>query len=723
MSTITWLHLSDLHFRATGQHRWDEDIVLQALLADVQECRKAYELVPDLILISGDIAYSGAPAEYDLARAFFESLLAVTGLLKERMFVVPGNHDVNRGDISQLARIGARSLRHRHDVNRHDVRHDVNQALANDLDRRVMLRRFDNYASFVGGYFDVHIPFDDENYYYVRSLELAGHQVEILGLNSAWLACGGHEERGYLALGESQVRQALRACRGAELRVALLHHPFDWLYSFDEQSCKAQLMDKCGFILSGHLHRITLEQLQTPDARAMMIAAGACYEAREHQNSYNLVRLDLETMKGTVFLRAWSDREGGFWTEDVQAYRNAKDGKFTFPLDGYLVRLYTPWVRSDLVEGVLAIDSLASIEVQFRRHTDRALGQIRPLTPGISDPSLRERALQLEDKLWQGKPVVLTGDAGTGKSGVGMKLAQAASKKGAIVLLLDARHLGHVRDETQLRQYLGLNGPVHSAIERIGQHRKCRFIIDHLDSIAGLGPAAPLVDLAMECCQFEGVQVVVISRKQAAHEKDLLKKLTDTGFVEVASHPLSKSMAVEELRRLGISQPSPDLIALGRNLMTLELISTIQQERSEIKSSALMDEVDLWERYIQVLLERESSRESAERIVDEAVKLAREALNSEDHTFCLDRPFSPQQNRLISWGIIVCEGRVCRFRQEKFRDFLYAWDATQRNAMHTTVLKEINRHRTRNVLPWMNKIYARRDSQLHKQFLKEALHV
>ena len=36
MSTITWLHLSDLHFRAGDQHTWDTDIVLSGLLEDCE---------------------------------------------------------------------------------------------------------------------------------------------------------------------------------------------------------------------------------------------------------------------------------------------------------------------------------------------------------------------------------------------------------------------------------------------------------------------------------------------------------------------------------------------------------------------------------------------------------------------------------------------------------------------------------------------------------------
>jgi hypothetical protein len=139
-----------------------------------------------------------------------------------------------------------------------------------------------------------------------------------------------------------------------------------------------------------------------------------------------------------------------------------------------------------------------------------------------------------------------------------------------------------------------------------------------------------------------------------------------------------------------------------------------------------MDEVGLWDHYLQALMEQEDigyGPNKAGLIVAEAVKLARDGLNSENRTFCLNNPPNSQQRRLISWGIIVCDGRVCHFHHEKFQDFLYAWDATQRNAMPSIVLEEIDEYKTRNVLLWMEKIYERRYPQLHKQFLKEVLRV
>ena len=59
METVTWLHLSDLHFRATKEPAWDRNIVLKGLLNDLRGLKETNDLSPDLIMISGDIAYSG----------------------------------------------------------------------------------------------------------------------------------------------------------------------------------------------------------------------------------------------------------------------------------------------------------------------------------------------------------------------------------------------------------------------------------------------------------------------------------------------------------------------------------------------------------------------------------------------------------------------------------------------------------------------------------------
>lgn len=98
---VTWLHVSDFHIR--GGDPYDRDVVLKALVQSVAEYRER-GLSADLIFATGDVAHSGKAAEYDLADRFFKDLLQAAGLSKSHLFVIPGNHDIDRDYRAQAQR-------------------------------------------------------------------------------------------------------------------------------------------------------------------------------------------------------------------------------------------------------------------------------------------------------------------------------------------------------------------------------------------------------------------------------------------------------------------------------------------------------------------------------------------------------------------------------------------------------------------------------------------
>jgi UDP-2,3-diacylglucosamine pyrophosphatase LpxH len=322
MTMLTWLHISDLHFRVS--QAYNANVVLKALLRDIAERVQADGLRPEFIAVTGDIAFSGQPDEYNLARDFIDKLLSVTGTPRERLFVVPGNHDANRNLVTLGVKAMGAALADRD---------SANTLLATREDRQRVMARFRGYAEFVNGYLP-HLSFDDEQYFYVRALEADGRRVALLGLNSAWLCASDKDKAEGLLIGERQARAALEQTEGAHVKIALLHHPFDWLREFDQNDSAAMLTDGCDFILHGHLHRSAATQLTSPDSAAMILAGGACYETRDYPNMVNWVRLDLATGAGAVFLRRYSPERGGFWAKDTLTYRNVQDGVYTFALRG-----------------------------------------------------------------------------------------------------------------------------------------------------------------------------------------------------------------------------------------------------------------------------------------------------------------------------------------------------------------------------------------------------
>lgn len=369
-------------------------------------------------------------------------------------------------------------------------------------------------------------------------------------------------------------------------------------------------------------------------------------------------------------------------------------------------------------------DYVQTIEHEFAIHTVRTLKQISNKIPGLSSSLPQREISTVEEQLASRIPVLLTGGAGTGKSAIGAQLALNGIDAGKAVLLLDARSIGHLKTELDLRAHLGLRGSVHSAILRIGKHKGIRLIVDQLDNIVGTPAANLVIDLVLNSLTaLDYVDVIVISRNQEKSEGRLLSSLLLNSFIELSSSPISETTVVDVFNQIGIKDYTSETVQLGRNLLNLELIGKIQEQLPGYDFRLLTSEVYLWEQYMEILVGDEEST-IGDQILAEAVRLAKHALSTTEGTFELPYPLLHSQQRLISWGIITpVESRIHRFRHERFQEFIYAWDATQRLAMPRQVIFEITPYRSQNIFRWMDAIYLRNNSSVYAQFLREAFDV
>ena len=175
-----------------------------------------------------------------------------------------------------------------------------------------------------------------------------------------------------------------------------------------------------------------------------------------------------------------------------------------------------------------------------------------------------------------------------------------------------------------------------------------------MDNVIGTPASTVIVDFAIECMGQAGVDIVVISRKREGHEAKLLGKLVDAEFIELNCFQLDTGTSIELLQALGIVEPSDELVQLGQNLLNLEIIAKIRSETPDFCLNGVTDEIDLWNKLLDVIEEREVGSQDmtiAEDLVPMAAKLAREGLNQDDRTFMVNPPLSRSLKRLISWGM------------------------------------------------------------------------
>ena len=97
------LHIADIHFRAPDCNHPDIDPHRPFRTRMVQDARtRVQEHGPvGAFLVGGDIAFKGDPQEYATASEWLKEFAVACGCPMERVFVVPGNHDIDRSVITR----------------------------------------------------------------------------------------------------------------------------------------------------------------------------------------------------------------------------------------------------------------------------------------------------------------------------------------------------------------------------------------------------------------------------------------------------------------------------------------------------------------------------------------------------------------------------------------------------------------------------------------------
>jgi Leucine-rich repeat (LRR) protein len=331
-NTVTWLHLSDLH-AYPAKTGWDANHVIKSLVEDLKELQRDYELRPDLVFFTGDAAFgqvSDRPGEslqdqYKAVQHFLDEVRrAFRPELNSRdLYLVPGNHDVNRQDIDETQTAWLRdSTRTLPDV--------VSMMQAGTIQWRRFMERLEDYKLFLktNGY--EHLLTDDKNrLIYADEREVAGLRIGIAGLNSAWSCYGGDEDKARLWCGgKYQVEELRSLLSKADFSIALIHHPGNWFVAQEDPNVQRLLEASFQFVLHGHEHQ---EWVRTDSKTGHTVVwAGPCYEHSEKQNGFNMVRLDRKTGEGSIWFREYRETGRGWVAHNIKSF--APQGVWT--LDG-----------------------------------------------------------------------------------------------------------------------------------------------------------------------------------------------------------------------------------------------------------------------------------------------------------------------------------------------------------------------------------------------------
>lgn len=298
MEKIVLVHLSDIHFTGssgTSVHDLDAEVRNELL-------RDAAAVTKDLggatgVLVTGDIAFSGQRPEYDRAAAWLLEFCRAIGCPDESVWVVPGNHDVDRKIAnSKVTKTLHESIRAKQGP---ALDNELREILTDENSAKALLAPLAEYNTFAARFqcsISAARPFWD------RDLTLpCGTIIRLRGLCSA-LVSNQHDTKNNIVLGQAQV--SVHRVDGVEY-LTLCHHPPDWLQ--DQDAVISHLESKVRMQLFGHKHSQRVQKIN----ETLRITAGAMHPERDGSDwepVYNVIelsRLDDQRLGVRLFQRRW----------------------------------------------------------------------------------------------------------------------------------------------------------------------------------------------------------------------------------------------------------------------------------------------------------------------------------------------------------------------------------------------------------------------------------
>ena len=332
--TIKWLHLSDVH--ECDKDRYHRIAMYEAILAEV----KANPPI-DSVFFTGDLAFSGTAAEYKLLSDRFLTPLRTTLPASCALFMVPGNHDVDRKRVSK-PRLWIVD----------EEEHSAFQNVGVEGQRKradALLLRFEAYRELEAEFADW-----DQNWLgseqgsICKLITVGSRRIAIVGINTAWL-CQDDEDWGRLTAGRTMVDAALRQAEKIkpDCLIVLGHHPLAAMMGEKEWSdgdrIRRRLEQANAIYLHGHLHASGGQRTGEPMQSVLAIQAPSGFQAADSRiwrNGLLWGAVDFDSSRLIITPKRWNDEHRAYvFDSDAAApsYRVPGQDAFSFPLPGHVL--------------------------------------------------------------------------------------------------------------------------------------------------------------------------------------------------------------------------------------------------------------------------------------------------------------------------------------------------------------------------------------------------
>ena len=294
---INILHISDLHY---GMEE-DVDLEKEANERRIEALNLLYYYFehenedlwkPDIIVITGDLGWSGKKEQFEEAyNEMIKKLLEILDLDSTKLIISPGNHDKKK--------IVEERPKNTTEANKLLERSRIDK----------IYQKFEDFNIFCDEQEINNLNFDDKINHLMGSIEING--LRFVVLNSAWFCEGGKNDKKNIYIGTNHLTTltnkgdlVLHTKNYDEdiVTIILMHHPYGWfadqeIEDYGEDASYYLLTRKCHVILSGHIHGASIRNPFKPfNEGAWLFKVGASYEyepGKHYKNNCEILKVNI----------------------------------------------------------------------------------------------------------------------------------------------------------------------------------------------------------------------------------------------------------------------------------------------------------------------------------------------------------------------------------------------------------------------------------------------
>lgn len=288
---LRWLHLSDIHFNFQN---YDTEHMRSRLIKYLKDLN----LQCKFVVITGDFSYqNNGNKEYSIELyKFIESILSAVGVEKENLFIVPGNHDLNRNRARKVSINGI--------IKGDDPFNEMNEICNNPNDEvfKSLIKDHKQFSNFYHKLFNKQYPpSEGVNYLIKRPL------FNIIHINTCLSCCEINEDN--LVIGQNKLIKLLEDVENEEkLNIVIAHHGFDHFEDKQKEKLINLLSNyKIDLYLCGHVHKPQYGNIIDKVNEFPIFVSGSIIEDKYSKPSFIIGEFNFSNGEGKVEFHEWNE--------------------------------------------------------------------------------------------------------------------------------------------------------------------------------------------------------------------------------------------------------------------------------------------------------------------------------------------------------------------------------------------------------------------------------